>query len=77
MQNLKSYVIDQYAEKDYPQINFISPNGISINETTGFLEGNVTEIAQDILNEYDFIGVSKQFDGMRMISELHASLIFY
>ena len=57
---LKDYVIDQRARRDYPQINFTLPTGVSMNKTTGFLEGNATDIAQGILNEYDFIGMSER-----------------
>ena len=60
LKNSKDYVIDQCTRRDYPQINFISPNGIAINKTTGFLEGNATAIVQGTLNEYDFIGVSER-----------------
>ena len=80
MENLKEYAISQYTNRDYPQMSFVLPNHTKIDKTTGHLIGNATEIVEDVLNKYDFIGVNERFDeslvAMRLLLDLDAGNIF-
>ena len=81
LQKLREYAVSQYTKRDYPQMSFVLPDEPKINKTRGSLIGNATEMVEDILNKYDFIGVNERFDEslvvMRLLLGLNAGNIFF
>lgn len=76
-ENLMNYANSQFTKSNYPQINVINYKKNSIDE----INNNPREIVQEILNEYDFVGLVERLDeslvALRLLLGLDAGDILY
>ena len=79
-ESLMHYVGNQFKKHNYPQINFLTMNDYKKTDDGMSIVGDTKQMVQDILNEYDFIGVTERFDeslvALRLLLGLNAGNVF-
>lgn len=80
-ESLMHYVGKQFTTTNYPQLNFVITRSFKKSKDGMSIDGDVNQIVQTILNDYDFIGVTERFDeslvALRLLLGLNAGDILH